>query len=497
MSSIPPSPSQRSMSLIRPVISLTVAPGGVTPVLSGRCGPASRPAGTRPETGWTWPSGRVRSGRDNFLTDRSSFVTAGTLRSGVHHRAEHDRQELAPPDRRRRAIMTDAVIVDAVRTPGGKRNGKLRNWHAADLASEPLKALVERSDLDPALVDDVIMGCVMQVGEQSLNVGPHAVPPAGFPESVPATTIDRQCGSSQQALHFGAQGVIAGAYDVVIGGGVEVMSRTPMGSSVVRELGFPFGPLAMGRYTERGGLVGQGEGAELIAEQWGLSRDDLDEFSVRSHQRAAQATAEGRFEREIIPVAVKDDERNDTDEMMTTDEGIRPDSSVETLANLKPAFRAENGKVTAGNSSQITDGASGVLIMSEEKANALGLTPRARFHAFGVAGSAPITMLTGPIPATRSVLEKAKLTLDDIDVIEINEAFASVVLAWQKEFGVDLDKVNVNGGAIALGHPLGASGAKLMATLLNELERTEGRYGLLTMCEGGGMANATIIERLG
>jgi acetyl-CoA acyltransferase len=329
-------------------------------------------------------------------------------------------------------------------------------------------------------------------------VGRNAALAAGFPESVPATTIDRQCGSSQQALHFAAQGVMAGAYDVVIAAGIEHMTHTPMGSSVVRDLGYPFGPRMMQRYAERGGLVGQGEGAELIAERWDISREQLDEFSVRSHQRAARATEEGRFEREIIPVAVKDDEnRADTDELITTDEGIRPDSSVEVLANLKPAFRQENGRVTAGNSSQITDGASGVLIMSEEKAAALGLTPRARFHSFAVAGSDPITMLTGPIPATRSVLEKAKLTLDDMDVIEINEAFASVVLAWQKEFGADLDKVNVNGGAIALGHPLGASGAKLMSTLLNELERTQGRYGLLTMCEGGGMANATIIERLG
>jgi acetyl-CoA acyltransferase len=393
--------------------------------------------------------------------------------------------------------MTDAVIIDAVRTPGGKRNGKLRNWHAADLASESLKALVERNDLDSAMVDDVIMGCVMQVGEQSLNVGRNAVLAAGFPESVPATTLDRQCGSSQQALHFGAQGVMAGAYDVVIGAGVEVMSRTPMGASVVRDLGYPFGPRMMARYAERGGLVSQGEGAELIAEQWGISRQDMDEFSVRSHQRAAQATAEGRFEREIIAVAIKDDERNDTDEMMTTDEGIRPDSSVETLANLKPAFRPDNGKVTAANSSQITDGSSGVLIMSDTKASSLGLTPRARFHAFAVAGSDPITMLTGPIPATRMALERGGLTMDDIDVIEINEAFASVPLAWAKELDVDIDRVNVNGGAIALGHPLGASGAKLMATLLNELERTNGRYGLLTMCEGGGMANATIIERLG
>jgi acetyl-CoA acyltransferase len=270
-----------------------------------------------------------------------------------------------------------------------------------------------------------------------------------------------------------------------------------MGSSVVRDLGFPFGPRMMNRYAERGGLVSQGEGAELIAEDWGLTRQDLDEYSVRSHQRAAQATAEGRFDREIIPVAVKDDDGADTDELATTDEGIRPDSSVEVLANLKTAFRAENGKVTAANSSQITDGASAVLVMSEEKASALGLTPRARFHSFAVVGSDPIRMLTGPIPATRSVLEKAKLTLDDIDLVEINEAFASVVLAWAKELGTDLDNVNVNGGAIALGHPLGASGGKLMATLLNELERTNGRYGLLTMCEGGGMANATIIERLG
>ena len=393
--------------------------------------------------------------------------------------------------------MTDAVIIDAVRTPGGKRNGKLRNWHAADLASETLKALVERNDLDSALVDDVIMGCVMQVGEQSLNVGRNAVLAAGFPESVPATTLDRQCGSSQQAQHFGAQGVIAGAYDVVIAGGVEVMSRTPMGASVVRDLGYPFGPRMMARYAERGGLVSQGEGAELIAEQWGITRQDMDEFAVRSHQRAAQATAEGRFEREIIAVAIKDDERNDTDEMMTTDEGIRPDSSVETLANLKPAFRPENGLVTAANSSQITDGSSGVLIMSDTKAASLGLTPRARFHAYAVAGSDPITMLTGPIPATKMVLERGGLTMDDIDVIEINEAFASVPLAWAKELDVDIARVNVNGGAIALGHPLGASGAKLMATLLNELERTNGRYGLLTMCEGGGMANATIIERLG
>jgi acetyl-CoA acyltransferase len=393
--------------------------------------------------------------------------------------------------------MTDAVIVDAVRTAGGKRNGKFRNWHSADLASEPLKALIERNHLDPALVDDVIMGCVMQVGEQALNVGRNAALAAGFPESVPATTIDRQCGSSQQALHFGAQGVMAGAYDIVIAAGVEVMTRTPMGASVVRDLGFPFGPRVMQRYAERGGLVGQGEGAELIAEQWDISRQDLDEFSVRSHHNAARATAEGRFEREIIPVAIKDDNGVDTDELVTADEGIRSDSSVDVLANLKPAFRPENGRVTAGNSSQITDGSSAVLIMSEEKANELGLTPRARFHSFAVVGSDPIKMLTGPIAATQIALDRAKLTIDDMDIIEINEAFASVVLAWEKEHHPDMNRVNVNGGAIALGHPLGASGAKLAATLLNELERTNGRYGMVTMCEGGGMANATIIERLG
>ncbi len=388
--------------------------------------------------------------------------------------------------------MSSAVIVDAVRTAGGKRNGKLRNWHPVDLAAEVLGAIVKRNDLDPALVDDVIMGCVMQVGEQSLNVGRNAALAAGFPESVPGTTIDRQCGSSQQALHFAAQGVMAGAYDVVIASGVECMTRVPMGASVAPNTGFPFGPKMMERFK----LVSQGIAAEMIADKWGLTRQDLDGFSAQSHQRAAQATAEGRFEREIVPVAVKDDDGNLTDEMFTQDEGIRPESSVETLANLKPAFKPD-GMVTAGNSSQITDGASAVLVMSEEKANALGLTPRARFVEFAVTGVDPVTMLTGPIPATSKVLEKAKLTLDNIDLVEINEAFASVVLAWEKEHSPDMSRVNVNGGAIAIGHPLGCSGAKLMTTLLNELERTGGRYGLETMCEGGGMANATIIERLG
>jgi acetyl-CoA acyltransferase len=391
--------------------------------------------------------------------------------------------------------MTTAVVVDAVRTAGGKRNGSLRNWHAVDLASEVLKALVERNQLDPALVDDVIMGCVTQVSEQSVNIGRNAVLAAGWPESVPGTTLDRQCGSSQQAAHFAAQGVMAGAYDIAVAAGVESMTRTPMGASVVPEFGLPFGPRMNERYRETG-LPGQGIGAEMIADRWGISREEMDAFSVRSHQRAARATAEGRFENEILPVHVRDDEGVETDQVFAADEGIRPDSSVEVLAKLKPAFK-EDGKITAASSSQITDGASAVLIMSEEKANALGLRARARFHAFALAGVDPVTMLTGPIPATTAVLERAKLTLDDIDAVEINEAFASVVLAWEREHHPNMEIVNPNGGAIALGHPLGASGGKLLATLLNELERTGGRYGLLTMCEGGGMANATVIERLG
>ena len=396
--------------------------------------------------------------------------------------------------------MATAVIVDAVRTAGGKRYGKLSGWHAADLAAETLKALAERNNLDPALVEDVIMGCVMQVGNQSVNVGRSAVLAAGWPEEVPATTIDRQCGSSQQSVHFAAQGVIAGAYDIVVAAGVEVMSTTPMGASVTPG-SFPMGPKVMERYAPRGGVVMQGTSAELIAQKWGISREDMDAYAVESHKRAAAATAEGRFENEIIPVVEKRFDREtgqviETGEMVTADEGIRPDSSMESLAKLKPAFDPENGQVTAANSSQITDGASAILIMSEEKAKELGLKPRAKVHSFSVVGVDPIMMLTGPIPATKKVLDKAGLTLDDMDLIEINEAFASVVLAWEKEYNPDMSKVNVNGGAIALGHPLGCSGAKLMATLLNELERTGGRYGLQTMCEGAGMANATIIERL-
>lgn len=397
--------------------------------------------------------------------------------------------------------MNTAVIVDALRTPGGKRNGKLSGWHPADLAAEVLNALVERNNLDPALVDDVIMGCVMQVGAQSVNIGRNAVLAAGWPESVPATSIDRQCGSSQQANHFAAQGVMAGAYDIVVAAGVEVMSLVPMGASIGNGVGIPFGPRVGARYEEVGGLVGQGISAEMIADQWNLSRTDLDTFSAQSQQRAARATAEGRFDNELVPVVEKRLDREtgkviETGEMVTADEGIRPDTTVETLAKLKPAFK-EDGKVTAGNSSQITDGASAVLIMSEERAKSLGLTPRARFHSFALAGVDPVTMLTGPIPSTKKALERGGLTMADIDITEINEAFASVVLAWEKELHPDMSTVNPNGGAIALGHPLGASGSKLMATLLNELERTGGRYGLQTMCEGGGLANATIIERLG
>jgi acetyl-CoA acyltransferase len=389
--------------------------------------------------------------------------------------------------------MPNAVIVDAIRTPLGKRNGALKDWHPVDLAAETLKALVDRTGIDPHLIEDVIMGCVMQVGEQGVNVGRNAVLAAGLPEEIPGTTIDRQCGSSQQAAHFAAQGVMAGAYDVVIAAGVEVMTRVPMGSSMADgKYGFPFGPKVNARYQSEGGLVPQGISAELIADKWGLTRDDLDAFGMRSQQYALRATQEGRFQNEIIPVLGADGQ------MVSVDGGLR-DTTMETLGNLKPVFRTEEegGRVTAGNSSQITDGASAILIMSEEKAAQLGLTPRARFVNFSLAGDNPRMMLTAPIPATQKVLARAGMTIDDIDLVEINEAFASVVLAWEKELHPDMDKVNVNGGAIALGHPLGASGARLMTTLLCELERTGGRYGLQTMCEGGGMANATIIERLG
>jgi acetyl-CoA acyltransferase len=384
--------------------------------------------------------------------------------------------------------MPEAVIVDAVRTPLGKRNGVLSDWHPADLAAETLKAIAERNSLDPAVVDDVVMGCVSQVGDQTWNVGRNAVLGAGWPESVPGVTIDRQCGSSQQAVHFAAQGVMAGAYDVAIGAGVESMSRVPMGSSAAG--GKPFGERMRERYQDN--LVPQGISAEMIAEQWGIGRDELDGIGYDSQMRAVRATEEGRFDNEVVPIEVKSD---GVVTMVKTDEGLRPSTTAESLAALRPAFK-EDGVVTAGNSSQITDGASALLIMSMNKANELGLKPRARFVSFSLAGTDPVTMLTGPIPATQKALEKAGLSVEDIDLFEINEAFASVIGAWLRETGADWDKVNVNGGAIALGHPLGASGGRLMTTLLNELERSGGRYGLQAMCEGGGLANGTIIESL-
>ena len=389
--------------------------------------------------------------------------------------------------------MATAVIVDAVRTPLGRRNGALRDWHPVDLAAHVLRALVDRSDLDPALVDDVVAGCLSQTGEQALNVGRNAALAAGFPETVPGTTVDRQCGSGQQALHFAAQGVMAGAYDVVIAAGVESMTRVPMGSTILNGPGKPFGPLMTQRYLPAGGLVPQGLAAERVARQWALGREALDVYSLESHRRAARATDEGRFESEIVAVTV---ETPSGKRQFEVDEGIRRDTSMEALAALKPAFLAEGGTVTAGNASQLSDGAAAVLVMSEERCAALGLVPRARFVSFAVCGADPLTMLAAPIPATTAVLARAGLRLDEVDVVEVNEAFASVVLAWAAEHGPDRERVNVNGGAIALGHPLGCSGVRLTATLLAELERSGGRYGLQTMCEGGGMANALVVERL-
>ncbi|MBN9389601.1 MAG: thiolase family protein [Chloroflexi bacterium] len=386
--------------------------------------------------------------------------------------------------------MREAVIVDAVRTPLGRRNGKLKDWHPVDLLAFVLSGLVKRNGLDPALVEDVIAGCVMQVGEQGLNIARNAALAAGFPESVPGTTVDRQCGSSQQAIHFAAQGVISGAYDIAIACGVESMSRVPMGSSV-QSANQAFGPALLKRYDN--GLVHQGISAELISQKWGFSRQQLDEYSLGSHRRAALATEKGYFDEQILPVPVRLEDGST--ELFSRDEGIRPDTSLEKLASLKPAFKPD-GVVTAGNSSQITDGAAALLIMERHRAEQLGLKPRSRFVAFSVTGDDPVLMLTAPIPATKLALQKAGLTLDQLDLLEINEAFASVVLAWQKETGADWSKVNVNGGAIALGHPLGASGARIMTMLLNELERRQGRYAFQTMCEGGGLANGTIIERL-
>ncbi|HEY6592651.1 MAG TPA: thiolase family protein [Asanoa sp.] len=387
--------------------------------------------------------------------------------------------------------MARAVIVDAVRSPmgRGKAGGALADVHPADLLGQVIAALVARTGVDPATVDDVIVGCVSQAGEQSATPGRQAWLAAGFPTSVPSVTIERKCGSGQQAIEFAAAGIVAGLYDIAVAGGVESMSRVPMGSA--RMGADPFGPSVRARFPD---LVPQGVSAELVAQRWGLSRAQLDEYSVRSHERAA-AAASSFFDAEIVPVGG-----------VKVDETIRPDSTVERLAQLKPAFGTDEHrarfpsvewKVTAGNSSQITDGASALLLMSEERAAALGLRPRARILASAVVGDDPTIMLTGPIPATRRVLAKAGLTADDVDAFEVNEAFASVPLAWQQEIGVPDAKLNARGGAIALGHPLGASGARLMTTLINHLEATGGRLGLQTMCEAGGMANATLIEIIG
>jgi acetyl-CoA acyltransferase len=403
--------------------------------------------------------------------------------------------------------MPTAVIVDAVRTPVGRRGGKLSGWHPVDLAAQPLRALVERTGLDPSLIEDVIMGCTMTVGEQAMNIARNAALAAGYPDTVPGTTVDRQCGSAQQAIHFAAQAVASGAMEIAVGAGVECMTRVPIGATTEPGPGEAYGPL----YRERFDLIHQGECAEEIARRWKIGREEMDALAYESHRRAGAAQDEGRFEAEIVPlevrVAVAADGAAEVPGpfgagyetpggVLDRDEGVRRDTSLEKLAGLRPAFRPD-GTVTAGTSSQISDGAAAVLVMSEERARALGLRPRARFHTFAVAANDPQIMLTAPIPATKLVLEKAKLALDDLDVIEINEAFASVVLAWQREYAPDMALVNPNGGAIAIGHPTGCSGARIMATLLNELERTGGRYGLQTMCEGGGQANATIIERLG
>ncbi|MGW5515115.1 thiolase family protein [Nocardia africana] len=392
--------------------------------------------------------------------------------------------------------MGSAVIVDIVRTASGKGKpgGALSAVHPVILLADTLRALLARNDVDPVLVDDVIAGCVSQAGEQTLNIARNAILAAGLPESVPGTTVDRQCGSSQQAVHFAAQGVIAGAYDVVIACGVESMSRVPMGYSSVDQ-DPNRGPLSA-RYPE--GLIGQGISAELIAARWKFDRETLDEYSARSHQRAAATAAAGGFDNEIVSITVDG-------QVHSTDQTLRASTTVEGLSGLKPSFVDEalqqrfpeiSWSITPGNSSPLTDAAAAVLIMSEQKASELGLTPRARFFDFAVTGSDPLLMLTGVIPATHKVLSRARLSIDDIDAYEVNEAFAPVPLAWQHDLQADPDKLNPRGGAIALGHALGASGVRLLATLVNQLEATGGRYGLQTMCEGGGMANATIIERL-
>ncbi len=397
------------------------------------------------------------------------------------------------------------VIVEALRTPIGKRGGSLSGWHPVELAGALLAELVERTGIDPTTIDDVIMGCVSQVDLQSTNIARNAVLASGLPVTVPGTTIDRQCGSSQQAIHFAAQAVASGSMDIVIAAGVECMSAVPMFSNApggdIRKV---YGQQVMDRFADRetfglNGLVPQGLSAELIVSKWDLTREELDRYALSSQQRAASARAEGRFVSQIVPMRRKVRDRATgevtvTDEFLTEDECIR-DSTAEALAGLKPSFLPE-GAVTAGNASQIVDGAAAVLVMREETAIELGLTPRAAIREMTVVGDDPVAMLTAPIPATQKALKRSGLAVEEIDVYEVNEAFAPVVLAWQKEIGADLAKVNPNGGGISLGHPLGASGARLMVTMLHELERTGGRYGLQTMCEGGGMANATIIERL-
>ncbi|RPF51042.1 thiolase family protein [Aquisalibacillus elongatus] len=382
--------------------------------------------------------------------------------------------------------MREVVIVEAVRTPVGRRKGLLSHVRPDDLAGMTLKELVDRAGVDPGMVEDVIMGCVSQVGEQAADVGRLAALIAGFPIEVPGVTLDRQCGSSQQAVHFASQAILSGDMDIVVAAGVENMSRVPMFSNMN---GASFSPAL----TEKYEMINQGLSAERIAEKWGYSREQLDEFSYQSHQKAIQAQKDGRFDNEMYSIDVTLDDGST--ETITADEGPRSDTNPETLAGLNPVFK-EDGVIHAGNASQISDGSAALLLMSREKADQLGLKPRAKIIARTVVGSDPTMMLTGPIPATKKVLEKAGLSIDDIDLFEVNEAFAPVPMAWLEELNADPEKLNVNGGAIALGHPLGASGAKLMTTLVHELERTGARFGLQTMCEGHGMANATIIERL-
>jgi acetyl-CoA acyltransferase len=381
--------------------------------------------------------------------------------------------------------MRDAVIVEAVRTPVGKRDGALADVHPVDLSALVLNELVQRTGLDPGLVDDVIWGCVSQLGDQSSNIGRLAVLAAGWPESIPGTTVNRACGSSQQALDFAAQAVMCGAMDIVVAGGVECMSRVPLGAA--RASGMPYGPTVLARYD--GFSFNQGISAELIAEKWGLSRGQLDAFAVRSHQRAATATDAGQFAAQIVPVPVGE-------QVVSMDEGVRPDSSVDRLAQLKPSFR-EDGVIHAGNASQISDGAAALLVMSAEQARHLGLTPIVRYHSGAVIGADPVLMLTGPIAATARLLRRSGVSLADIGVYEVNEAFAPVPLAWLAETGADAQRLNPVGGAIALGHPLGASGAILMTRMVHHMRDHGLRYGLQTMCEGGGTANATLVELAG